>query len=76
MFGFTAIGYVCTMNVADVAPGWMMTLGGTAAICGLLLRKVTVAVPEPAWTSVTTPVACPPPITLVGVSPTLLIWNT
>ena len=40
-FGFTTTGYVCTMNVADVAPAWTTVLSGTAAIAGLLLLKVT-----------------------------------
>jgi hypothetical protein len=54
-------------NVALVLPGATVTLAGTAATVGALLaRAITVPAGGAAVLSVTVPVDCAPPVTLVG----------
>ncbi len=73
-FGFIDTGWVWITNVAEVVPGWTTTLGGTGATAGLLLRNVTITPVEGAgWFSVTVPsTRVVPPVTLLGLSVTLL----
>jgi len=59
---------VLTVNVALLAPARTVTLGGTLA-APLLLVSITCAPPVGAGPlSVTVPVDCTPPVTLVGFS--------
>jgi hypothetical protein len=73
-FGFMTSGYVCTMNVADVAPAWTTVPGGTAAIADLLLLNVTFKPADGAGAfRASVPVTIAPPVTLFGLSARLMI---
>lgn len=66
---WTLVDCVVTAKVALFAPAGIVTLAGTAAICGLLLANATARPPGGAvqnWPSATVPCAAEPPVTVVG----------